>query len=411
MNYIALFPFHFPKASQCTILKADICACIGTGWMEGQSERPETDCFSPVKAAKGFDPNAATAIPNDTYTSEDRFKEFPLPLSRWPNLTASACSLSLCYKTFAATTGGDILRETLLDETSVIPFSATEKKSSDATLENQTIDFIPNTCILDGLEYEITQYVDVHQIRDKIDFSDSSGFSDRSYAVQLQDIIGNATTNQSLFDSCTYRVSALTYLETLSGLLPGLLVGEMTLEDESPDPSANSASSIWDRPYSAYSSEEPQLAPFFQAGNGTTTGTKEIFDRLADALTNHIRQNNANGTTVKGVALTKVTTVKIVPEWLILPTVLVILSCVFLISTIMRNQSIIQNKVWKSDQTALIYHGLPDCDLNQETPLDQLEDMRKEAQASKVKLEIDHKGSWRLRKQLDSEQQPLKEDM
>ena len=136
--------------------------------MEGQPRQPETDCFSPAKAAQGFDLSGPTTISdNPSYANGGG-----LPLNKWPNLTASAFSLAICYKVFNATSEGDSLRETLLKETSVMTIFKPDytQFALNHNHTNRLIKLVPNTCVADGLEYDVTQFMDIQRIRDKIHF-------------------------------------------------------------------------------------------------------------------------------------------------------------------------------------------------------------------------------------------------
>ena len=326
-------------------------------------------------------------FPNSTSTwpASTILDHFP-PLSLWPYITSSACAISVCYKTFNATELNGQLQETAIDEVEMFTFKGDEEH------------FVPKACIFDGSPYDISEYLDIKQVIE----SQTSQKAIPNVTAYQDTFIYNTVKNQTLFDVCTFNISTDVTSETLGSTLEGLFEGSFQINGLLKDDGDDSALDPWHSASMTDFKTSPHLIPVFQAGQGTTAGTQQRFHQVTDALTNHIRRNDANDTVIQGTILTPVTVVRVVPEWLILPTVLVIASWIFVGLTISKSQEVMRDKTWKSDPTALIYHGLRDRDRAVDGPLALVKDMENAARQTRIVFGAPDEAGWRLRRLADS---------
>lgn len=110
----------------------------------------------------------------------------------------------------------------------------------------------------------------------------------------------------------------------------------------------------------------------------------QIIENIAIEMTNNIRQQTMDGVNIdyaQGTTSLWITTFHIRWGYIVVPTLLVVLSAVFLIITIVKS---IGHKKWKSSLLPLLYHGLKAPPSN---PLEDLMDMKEVASNTVVHLE------------------------
>ena len=113
--------------------------------------------------------------------------------------------------------------------------------------------------------------------------------------------------------------------------------------------------------------------------------------RVAEAMTNKLRTLDVNHSVAYGDMYVNQTCVRVVWPWLILPTILILITCCFLIATILRTSSLLQEKhgipdTWKSNQLAVLLHGLSRETRNALGDLTTVKEMEKEAKKFKVEM-------------------------
>ncbi|KAE8449583.1 hypothetical protein EG329_007913 [Mollisiaceae sp. DMI_Dod_QoI] len=116
-------------------------------------------------------------------------------------------------------------------------------------------------------------------------------------------------------------------------------------------------------------------------------GLNATLASIAASLTK-LGLDNSNET-ITGLAASMEAYVQVRWEWLLLPSVLVVLDIIFLI-VIMAKTKARKTHIWKSSVLAVLYHGLEEVPTGEE--MDRVSGMEKAAQSTKVRLRFSEKG-------------------
>lgn len=129
-------------------------------------------------------------------------------------------------------------------------------------------------------------------------------------------------------------------------------------------------------------------------GRSNMSYVQGIIDNLATALTSHVRSLGTGDPVYGDMRLTH-TFVRVRWAWLAYPVALVLLSILFLVSTIIKSARCADQEVWKSSPLALLYHGFHTETRERLGPLNTLEEMERSSQQVRVTLRKDRVG-WKL---------------
>ena len=145
----------------------------------------------------------------------------------------------------------------------------------------------------------------------------------------------------------------------------------------------------------------PILQAAYNWGNFSFERTESIFKNISDALTNYVRlnpndtdpvSNHLLNVPLAGTALYTKTCFSIQWEWLILPSLLVLFSLVFLAGTLDTTTQLPDSvSQWKSSPLPLVYRGLAldgGCNRVVQGQRDRLDQMEDHAKQTKARLAI-----------------------
>lgn len=145
----------------------------------------------------------------------------------------------------------------------------------------------------------------------------------------------------------------------------------------------NTTFSIFDQP--TWANDEIQVL-------NETTDWDGLFKGIAMAMTTYIRSSGLPGLSdCDGIAHKTETYVRVIWAWMVLPCSLVGLSIIFLVATMMKNQSK-SALAWKSSSLALLFHGLEGVNRG----ADGLQQMKNVARRTRVILNRGADGEWKL---------------
>ncbi|KAL9049015.1 MAG: hypothetical protein Q9162_007428, partial [Coniocarpon cinnabarinum] len=390
-------------------------------WMKGGLEQADTDCFDPVVFGSDFDPTIPTAnwLSQHPNVTGDQFNKLPhlsgnisVPLMRLPKITSNLCTLALCSQTYQANVTDGNLSETIISEDSVLWLTNHTNNPPETSQATEIVPsnhvFIPAKCAVNGSMHAIEEFVDLESVLRND--SQSQGISGIHYVKRAPEAGGSSPTgddrgyrnwtlveatspNPSLLHACTYSISTLVGIGSpSSSLLIPLFEGNGSIREE---PSDRTQIDPVINPWTGYSQQywgnSQQLVPLFNGGNSSTFSMEANFQTIAKALTNHLRANDVN--TVTGTSLVMETYVRVNLLWLILPAVLVVTTCFFLLTTIIKARRAMGHKIWTSNQTAMLLHGLSDRE--QFASMEDTKDMEKFAKTTFVRWGMEDAG-WRL---------------
>ncbi|KAL9081929.1 MAG: hypothetical protein Q9159_006891 [Coniocarpon cinnabarinum] len=402
-----------------------IAATHGEGctndWMKGGLEQPDTDCFDPVMFGNGFDPAAPTAnwlSQHPNVTGDEVYKHphlegnINVPLRHFPKITSNLCTLAVCSQTYEANVTDGDLSETIISEDSVLWLTNHTNNPPGTFQDAETIPstnvFIPARCAVNGSMHAIDEFVDLDSVLRND--SQSEGISGIHYVKRAPEAGGSGPTgddsgyrnwtlvqetspNPNLLQACTYSLSTIAGVGgPSSSRLGPLFAGAGSIsyfpsDKTQVDPVIN--------PWTGYSQQNwgnsQQLVSLFNGGNSSKSSMEANFQTVAKALTNHLRANDVN--TVTGTSLVMETYVRVNLLWLILPAVLVVTTCFFLLTTIIKARRAMGHKIWTSNQTAMLLHGLSDRE--QFASMEDTKDMEKFAKTTFVRWGMEDAG-WRL---------------
>ncbi|KAI9741138.1 MAG: hypothetical protein M1834_002851 [Cirrosporium novae-zelandiae] len=131
----------------------------------------------------------------------------------------------------------------------------------------------------------------------------------------------------------------------------------------------------------------------FNAGQATLSTTNATFERIAEAMTIHMRQNgdSSNSEPAIGIVHTTNTCVGVRWQWLILPLAEVFFAILFTSLSIIESS----RHVWKSSPLPLIYLGLDSDSKERQSVVHTLGDMERDARETKVRLSQTDEG-WKF---------------
>ena len=140
-----------------------------------------------------------------------------------------------------------------------------------------------------------------------------------------------------------------------------------------------------------------------QSGLNASTNIPKTMDRVAAAMTNHLR--DLSSLNVHGQSGSIELYVRVSWPWLALPVLSVILGMILLIS-VMKVTRKHKLNIWKTSELALLFHGL-DFSLHDTAEMDKVSEMEEIAMALQVRLGQGPRGGLQLqRKREDSGQDP-----
>jgi hypothetical protein len=121
-------------------------------------------------------------------------------------------------------------------------------------------------------------------------------------------------------------------------------------------------------------------------------------ERLATAMTNVIRSSPSN-TMITGTAFSLETYVAVHWEWLSFPFILLLLSLVFLLSTIRKTSKQSGIGIWKTSAMPALIYSLPQ-DVQKELSRSRTDDNVSRKGARKVRIRLLPEHGWRVSRQL-----------
>jgi hypothetical protein len=118
-------------------------------------------------------------------------------------------------------------------------------------------------------------------------------------------------------------------------------------------------------------------------------------ERLASAMTNVMRSNADSNEMITGKAYSMEKFVRINWLWLIFPLLLLVLSLVFLVSTIVKTSKDTETGIWKTSAMPALIYGLP-RDLQQGLATSVASKSISERRSKKVRIRLMPKQGWRV---------------
>ena len=310
------------------------------------------------------------------------------PLGTWPDIIGKLCTLSLCNKVYSGSIDGGTLKEEVIERTGLLrTVNRTSEQASEGDPGNTV--HVPVKCAVNGTLYSTESFLDL-----------TAGF--QSLPTNLSSVRG-LVTNEPIFNACIYSNSFL-FNETDMYQLPQFLEGIGAFDNIESNYTINVPSvRHLDPDYVNQSSltsakvgwgTSSQLTPLVGIGNVSVASEAALLGSLTDAMTNHIRQNDANKSVALGLTIVSDTFIHISYGWLMLPTVLVLTRGTFLLWTAhVVRKTMYHDMVWRSTQAAVIYHGLDDR--NMYGPSVSHEEMKRAQKITIVRLSNEAAG-WRL---------------
>lgn len=146
-----------------------------------------------------------------------------------------------------------------------------------------------------------------------------------------------------------------------------------------------------------YSNAFPLSSNFIQSGLNASTNIPKTMDRVAAAMTNHLR--DISNYTIIGESGSMQVFIRVSWLWLLLPILSTCLGTILLIWVILvtRRRKL---PVWKASELALLFHGL-DFRLNKRIDTRQVSAMEEVTSAVQVRLAQDLTGTLKLRRKVE----------
>ena len=305
-------------------------------------------------------------------------------LQQWPNVRAATCTLTLCQKSYRGSVSAGKLEEKLV-RTSKLMASTLER-----SYDLQPSIRIPFECNLAGINYNLKDYINIESA-DRL-------MSNSEYDMAVYEELQRSSPNSSRLDACRYELGRPLLTETFAKELSDLFTAEGTFNrpaDNSKVPiyqKSDSKLNPWSHGQDINWSSQP-LAAVFADGVWSIGSMNDMFERIAEALTVHLRMSDRDKSHARGYTIQTDQYVHANTVWLVLPTILVLSTCLFLSMTILKSDTSGAEMTWKSSQSALLLHGFPnDGELGS---LRSPRDIRLASESLKVKLSPIGTG-WRL---------------
>ena len=380
-------------------------------WMYGGEKQP-TDCVAPSmianSSAKGyfnaFDPGSPQ------WTNQK--------LLDYPNVTSSLCSLSYCVKTYNASIQNGVLTESVLNESAVIAVAdrragspkirteitnvpgKTSRFGMKGTRPWDVVQLIASPCILGNSTYHLSDFIDIGKAEDNgflptKDADDSLVFTplvSSGNFTGLRNSFPDEAYNRTILDSCSRKMDSATDVLLGSSYQNVLQVyGEIQLSAKNGSWGSRFTKSLLQEGGSILWDGGDDKASFYNEGLASNIAAEAVMSKVAEAMTTKLRTLDVNNSVAYGNMYVNQTCVRVVWPWLVLPTILIIVTCCFLIATILRTSGLFWAKqgirdTWKSNQLAVLLHGLSRETRNVLGDLTTIKEMEKEGKNFKVKL-------------------------
>ncbi|KAK0123470.1 hypothetical protein ONS96_010453 [Cadophora gregata f. sp. sojae] len=333
-------------------------------WMTGGERKPETDCVVPAHL-----PGAKEKVTTCQTSPMDDDK--CVTLEDFDSLTASACGLSFCGRTYEGVVHEGTFNETLISESNATEIATpfTPWRSNKLPSNETYPSYMLSPCWYNNTEYEnVYEYLGFNMTAalwnnvllspDSINAELAKGKGPLNYDY-MSAHVANDPPKKAVFDACVIDSHFLASIN-LSSFLQKLLNGNVTgtfMKRGGTDGRENPGKD-WATMATQYTTEF--LNPMYSDGLATHASTQALFDKLAAAMTNHMRTSDRNASVVIGEVNGVQTCVRVVWGWLALPAALVLGTGVLLLATIWKTVGRAEANVWKSSPLAYLFHGLED---------------------------------------------------
>ncbi|GAB7355258.1 hypothetical protein MBLNU459_g5805t1 [Dothideomycetes sp. NU459] len=272
------------------------------------------------------------------------------------------CGLYLCIKSFVANITENVVNEEMIAITPTVGQNMTQILYPDWAL-------VADPCFINGTAYTFSEMVHL-----------SSSLFDMRTPVEGSGVYVPA---QCIHDVSYYATQALIdWVTDNTSLLDGI------------------GTAVFGMAEGAWVFTPPNLGvePLFNKGNSSYEYIDAAFDKLATAMTNQIRQNGdpVNATAAPGILLQLQTVVVIEWAWLLLPAIVLALSCIYLALAVVQDattETEAKSWKWKSDPLALLALGLKSRTVDLLDPLSSEAAMKKAAKQVRMRL-VRVEGGW-----------------
>ena len=373
-----------------------------TGWMRGQP-RLHTDCLDPSLIASTMQDGHVKVNNNSDPKWQSK------RVASHPNVTSSLCSLSYCTKTYNSTMRDGRLNETLLNEDSTIAVHGNPHQNMKGLIQ-RNMHFISSPCRVGNATYQIDDFLDLGKAVENEWLPPTADGDLEHFAPQgiagdfpaLRESLPAGSDNRSILDSCAIQMNYATdqslrqiYASLVTGLgliTPSPLDGALWKVDD--------LKSSLNETYFIEWIQSSQISNFYNNGSPSLMVSEAVMDNVAQAMTRRLRSLDSNNSVAYGDLYANQTCVRVMWPWLLLPLILILTTCCFLTATLLRNNQCAWKDqdikdTWKSNQLAVLLHGLSETTRRALGPLLSVNEMDKEAVDLKVQMGNQHEG-WRL---------------
>ena len=212
-------------------------ACT-SDWMDG-GPTTDSDCLDSSKVPTRLNLSVPTIYPFENQSLERGGMILPdgkirtlsemakVPVLAWPKLSANLCTLSFCGQTYRSEVRSSHINETKLGDQSMLMLRSADlpQQLGGASLDGSqnwilasSAVYVPETCVINGSEHSITEYVDIPQVmaNDSMKIGAYSGYV---YNKKLEKRMGppeharnwsetlETSPNRSLLEQCNYPIS------------------------------------------------------------------------------------------------------------------------------------------------------------------------------------------------------------
>lgn len=278
------------------------------------------------------------------------------------------CDLFFCTKSYETTISENVVNERIL---SLSPLPG-QNASEEIYNVGGYIEYIADPCYIDGKPYNLTQ---TKQMRNK--------------TLELMTLFhGTIEQNVTVPAQCVFGV----YFAAQNSL-QSFMTGNVGLWDGMGEAVYGMAIDEY-----AFFGTAVGVEPLFGGGNASFRSIDTVFEGLATAMTNHIRQTGSsyNITTAVGVLWQVQTVVVIEWYWIVLSVAVLVCSSIYLAAAIVIdaiNTEDAKSWKWKSDPLALLSLGVKSTTLEMLDPLSSEKAMEKAAKQVKMRL-VRTDGGW-----------------
>lgn len=312
-----------------------------TEWQHGGERKPLTDCadvrISSARAA------------NDT--------DFD-----WYNVVAATCDLHYCLKTYNTTIGFGALNETTIQTSDL---RGTAHDGSIGRDQNELGLLVADPCWVNGTKHEFKDIV-------------NGSWHDPNYMnVSFTGPDGLPSGNVTVLRDCVRFVS--TY-----GAAPLVDYFKTTLGNDGATGVSTSDFNDGTDNIGDVEFDSSFLAALYHNDTTTVGAIADSLEYLAEAMTSHMRINDPDGTTVGGIVYDTTACVKVEWPWLAFPSTLVVVTCIFLVWTILVSPR--DEAAWKSSVYPIFYHALHSDEQDELKEHQDLKDMEQDADILHVRL-------------------------